>query len=270
MTRALAACALAGSIAACAPTVAPAPNVPQALPPLVVDDPVPADARPLDAIAMRGPFAALEDFCTTWSCKAPSAGKPCGCVGVTPWPLAGAGPWLAAAVVETRAPSAPESSTLRPAVRTDAGWFVAEDAPESSTDAAMMKRYVTTARVTAMRVEDVIPGGPPELVVELASSTTRVAIDPTTGVASAPVPHRAEAATMVCLVGPTGARSCLDPIVAATLAPALPPAPPALRFTAARVLTVAAGDGWTLLLHAGHADTHESVPLAGAYVVRLP
>lgn len=101
-------------------------------------------------------------------------------------------PWTGLRFVETRPD--PYTARFHAALRTSEGWFVVPDV--ASLSRGMPE---TTERVTRLgaRVEELVPGGAPQVVLEVETSWDELEGDGET--------HRVE---LLCGVGPSGAPSC--------------------------------------------------------------
>lgn len=197
----------------------------------------------IDAVPMLGPKESLEGLCRAWeqscpvrprydrpslcSCK-PEGGK------ATVKPVA---PVLDAAFVFTARPveTGRYHIVLRPAVRTNAGWFMAADGPDVGPEEQGRYMQPTT-----------IEHG--EWVVFRFRGGRAAKIADRHGAVS-------------CSVGPSATPSCLDPIFAAF--------PPALMTDAQKRLLVEA-PGAVIARRTVHPNGHDERSLGCAHPVRFP
>lgn len=170
---------------------------------------------------LQGPYAKLGDLCQEERALSEAAGEGDGVEAFVCLPDAAKGPhaevvavptgklpspWKALRFVETR-PSAYEVR-LHAALRTDDGWFVLPDV------AALVRGTPgTTESATRLAawVEPLLPGGAPEVVLEVE---TRWEVTEE-GVELESETHRVE---LLCGVGPSGVPSCTGALPRATVA----------------------------------------------------
>ncbi|MFT3768189.1 MAG: hypothetical protein QM820_22285 [Minicystis sp.] len=208
----------------------------------------------LDAVPMIGPKGSLEGLCRAWeqACPVrPRYDRPslCSCkpegMKATGKPVA---PVLDAAVVWTARPA--ETGRyhigLRPALRTDAGWFMAKDGPELGPEE--QRRYM---RLTAIEHRAWVV------------FRFREAPRPTDGGRGTMIADRHGA--MICATGSSATPSCLDPIYG----PSAAASPPALMADAQGRLLV--GSPGAVIVHgSGHPERRAERLLDDAHPVRFP
>jgi len=225
-------------------------------PPLDVGAPAVGATAPvqLDAVPMIGPKGSIEGLCRAWeqSCpERPRYDRPslCSCkperMKATGKPVA---PVLDAAFVWTARPT--ETGRyhvrLRPALRTNAGWFMADDGPDVGPEE--QSRYL---RLTAIEHR--------EWVVFRFHEDPK----PTDGGRGTMIAYRHGA--MICSAGSSATPSCLDPIYG----PSFAASPPALMADAQGRLLVGS-PGAVIVQGSGHPERRVERSLGDAHTVRFP
>ncbi len=237
----------------------------------------------LDGRPMLGPFKNLAEACKSLvsgdeTSKSKSKTKAFDCLpGANLTQPPKASPIDRAMLVVVTDKAVPDVSVTHLALHLVGGWFVDAEGPEAFTDAAMSKTYRT----------DIVPGSGPAVFLagalpnttygiryDLLELTHVVATDPVTGKKGAAQFHGVRDTMLLCALGPSGAPSCLDPIrteLQLGKNGVAPEEPAAMAFSIVDGRwTVASSQHVQMLRGAGHLETHQEMPLSGAYVLHFP
>jgi hypothetical protein len=219
---------VAFTLAACARTAVPPTPTPESL--------------PLSTRAMRGPFPDLDSWCVALERMHPTDTPRCSTSDAFPPGLdkkaTGTAPWREARLAGTEG----LDGFCNLAVRTDAGWFVLEQAVGCFSERAKANITVTLGE---LGFRDVFPGGAPELVLGYTVDT-----DENEDAQESPdTVHESwhHEALIVCGVGPSGAPRCLPAVPTAGTHKA------GDQVTSATVALTPAADSLTVTLN-GTAD----------------